>query len=205
MAIVIFFFEKKAFLNYNMIYMDLSKLNKEQRLAVEFKDGPLLIVAGAGTGKTTVLTNRLAYLVSDCGVNPEDILALTFTEKAAHEMEERAESLLPFGYYDFWISTFHSFGDRVLKNYGLYVGVPTNYKLLNDSGSWILMRKNFSKFNFLKEYRPLGNPTKFIQALISHFHQCKNEGIYPENYLEYADSLKLNLDDILSGKKSITV
>jgi DNA helicase-2/ATP-dependent DNA helicase PcrA len=181
--------------------MDLSKLNKEQKSAVEFGEGPLLIVAGAGTGKTTVLTNRLAYLVDGFGVTPEEILALTFTEKAAHEMEERAEGLLPFGYYDFWISTFHSFCDRVLKNYGLYVGIPTNYKLLNDSGSWILIRKNFSKFGFLKEYRPLGNPTKFIQALISHFHQCKNEGIYPDDYLEYADSLKLNLDNIPMGAK----
>ncbi|MFA5178316.1 MAG: ATP-dependent DNA helicase [Candidatus Paceibacterota bacterium] len=176
--------------------MDLSKLNKEQKQAVETIDGPLLIVAGAGTGKTTVLTNRLAYLVSEQNIKPEEILALTFTEKAAHEMEERAEKLLPFGYYDFWISTFHSFGDRVLKNYGLSIGIPTNYKLLNDSGSWILMRKNFHKFNFLKEYRPLGNPTKFIQALVNHFHQCKNEGIYPSEYLEYADSLKTSLNDI---------
>jgi len=182
-------------------YMDLSKLNKEQKQAVEFGDGPLLIVAGAGTGKTTVLTNRLAYLVSEKGIKPEEILALTYTEKAAYEMEDRAEKLLPFGYYDFWISTFHSFCDRVLKNYGLSVGLPTNYKLLNESGSWILMRKNFNKFNFLKEYRPLGNPTKFIQALVKHFHQCKNEGIYPENYLEYADSLKLNLDDIPIASK----
>ncbi|MFA5009418.1 MAG: ATP-dependent DNA helicase [Candidatus Paceibacterota bacterium] len=181
--------------------MDLSKLNKEQKQAVKTINGPLLIVAGAGTGKTTVLTNRLAYLVSEENVKPEEILALTFTEKAAHEMEERVEKLLPFGYYDFWISTFHSFGDRILKNYGLYVGLPTNYKLLNDSGSWILLRKNFNKFNFLKEYRPLGNPTKFIQALVSHFHQCKNEGIYPEHYLEYADSLKLNFDNFFVSKK----
>jgi DNA helicase-2/ATP-dependent DNA helicase PcrA len=184
-----------------MAYMDLDKLNKEQRQAVEFTDGPLLIVAGAGTGKTTVLTNRLAYLVSEKGIPPEEILALTFTEKAAHEMEERAEKLLPFGYYDFWISTFHSFCDRVLKNYGLYVGIPTNYKLLNDSGAWILVRKNWNRFNFLKEYRPLGNPTKFIQALIKHFHQCKNEGIYPENYLEYADTLKLSLDNFTVATK----
>jgi len=66
-------------------------------------------VAGAGTGKTTVLTHRLAYLIQEKGVRPEEILATTFTEKAAQEMEERVEELLPFGYYDFWISTFHSF------------------------------------------------------------------------------------------------
>ena len=181
----------------------LSKLNKEQKEAVTFDKGPLLIVAGAGTGKTTVLTHRIAYLIKEKGIKPEEILAVTFTEKAAREMEERVEKLLPFGYYDLWISTFHSFCDRILKRYGLSIGIPTNYKLLEQTGSWILIRKNFDKFNFLKEYRPLGNPTKFIQALVSHFGHCKNEGIYPENYLEHADSLKFNLDDIPVGSKSV--
>ncbi|MFA5730284.1 MAG: UvrD-helicase domain-containing protein, partial [Candidatus Paceibacterota bacterium] len=181
----------------------LSKLNKGQKEAVTFDQGPLLIVAGAGTGKTTVLTHRIAYLISEKGIKPEEILAVTFTEKAAREMEERVEKLLPFGYYDLWISTFHSFCDRILKRYGLLIGIPTNYKLLEQTGSWILIRKNLDKFNFLKEYRPLGNPTKFIQALVSHFGHCKNEGIYPENYLEHADSLKLNMDDIPVGSKSV--
>lgn len=181
----------------------LSKLNKEQKEAVTFGKGPLLIVAGAGTGKTTVLTHRIAYLIKEKGIEPEEILAVTFTEKAAREMEERVEKLLSFGYYDFWISTFHSFCDRTLKRYGLSIGIPTNYKLLEQTGSWILIKKNFDKFNFLKEYRPLGNPTKFIQALVSHFGHCKNEGIYPENYLEHADSLKLNMDDIPVGSKLV--
>ena len=169
----------------------LDGLNKEQKEAVTFGDGPLLIVAGAGTGKTTVLTKRIAYLISK-GLKPNEILALTFTEKAANEMEERVEKLLDYGYYDFWISTFHSFCDRILKNYGLEIGIPINYRLIDDTGAWILIKKNFDKFSFLKEYRPLGNPSKFIHALISHFHVCKNEGIYPEDYLEYADSLKEN-------------
>jgi len=181
----------------------LSKLNKEQKEAVTFKKGPLLIVAGAGTGKTTVLTHRIAYLIKEKGIRPEEILAVTFTEKAAKEMEERVEKLLPFGYYDFWISTFHSFCDRILKRYGLSIGIPTNYKLLEQTGSWILIKKNFDKFNFLKEYRPLGNPTKFIEALVSHFGHCKNEGIYPENYLEHVDSLRLNMDDIPVGSKAV--
>jgi len=181
----------------------LEKLNKEQKEAVTFDKGPLLIVAGAGTGKTTVLTHRIAYLISEKGIKPEEILAVTFTEKAAREMGERVEKLLSFGYYDLWISTFHSFCDRILKRYGLSIGIPSNYKLLEQTGSWILIKKNFDKFNFLKEYRPLGNPTKFIQALVSHFGHCKNEGIYPENYLEHADSLKLNMDDIPVGSKSV--
>ncbi len=181
----------------------LAKLNKEQKEAVTFDRGPLLIVAGAGTGKTTVLTHRIAYLIKEKGIKPEEIMAVTFTEKAAQEMEDRVESLLPFGYYDLWISTFHSFCDRILKRYGLGIGLPTNYKLLDSTASWILIKKNFDKFNFLKIYRPMGNPTKFIEALISHFTHCKNEGIYPENYLEHADSLKLNMDDIPVGSKSV--
>jgi len=181
--------------------MDLSKLNKEQKEAVTFGEGPLLIVAGAGTGKTTVLTHRIAYLIAEKDIKPEEILAVTFTEKAAKEMEDRVEALLPFGYYDLWVSTFHSFCDRILKNHGISIGLPTNYKLVDSTGSWVLVRKNFDKFNFLKEYRPLGNPTKFIHALISHFNHCKNEGIYPKDYLEHADSLKFNLDDIPVASK----
>jgi len=169
----------------------LKGLNKEQLEAVKHDKGPLLIVAGAGTGKTTVLTKRIAYLISK-GLDPNNILALTFTEKAASEMEDRVSNLLDFGYYDFWISTFHSFCDRVLKNYGLEIGLPS-YKLIDSTGAWILVKKNFDKFAFLKVYRPLGNPTKFIHALIDHFQSCKNEGIFPEDYLEYADSLKKDL------------
>ncbi|MFA5432382.1 MAG: UvrD-helicase domain-containing protein [Candidatus Paceibacterota bacterium] len=181
----------------------LSKLNSEQKEAVTYDRGPLLIVAGAGTGKTTVLTHRIAYLIREKGIKPEEILAVTFTEKAAREMEERVEKLLPFGYYDFWISTFHSFCDRILKRYGLSIGISTNYKLLEQTGSWVLIKKNFDKFSFLKEYRPLGNPTKFIEALVSHFGHCKNEGIYPENYLEHADFLKADIENIPFIAKSI--
>jgi len=172
------------------------KLNREQKEAVIYGEGPLMVVAGAGTGKTTVLTNRIVYLIERKNVKPEEILALTFTEKAAQEMQDRVEGLLPFGYYDFWISTFHSFADKILKTHGLAIGIPTDYKLLEQTGSWIMVRKNFGKFNFLKEYRPLGNPTKFIHALISHFNHCKTEGIYPEHYREYAETLKVSFDDI---------
>ncbi|MDD4409288.1 MAG: ATP-dependent DNA helicase [Candidatus Pacebacteria bacterium] len=181
--------------------MSGKKLNKKQKEAVIFGTGPMMAVAGAGTGKTTVLTNRIIHLVEKKGVKPEEILALTFTEKAAQEMEDRVEAMLPFGYYDFWISTFHSFADKILKNYGLSIGVPTDYKLLEQTGSWILVRKNFNRFNFLKEYRPLGNPTKFIHALISHFNHCKTEGIYPEDYREYADSLVDNIDNVIIKSK----
>src|SRR3989344_8328697 len=91
-------------------------LNAEQQEAIEHGDGPLLIIAGACTGKTTVVTQRINYLVTKKNIPPSNILALTFTEKSAKEMEERVDVALPYGYTQMWISTFHSFCDRVLKN-----------------------------------------------------------------------------------------
>ena len=174
--------------------VDLEKLNKEQKEAVTFGEGPLLIVAGAGTGKTTVITQRIVHLIEKEKAKPEEILAVTFTEKAASEMEERVDDLLDYGYVDLWISTFHSFCERVLRDYGLDIGIPADFKILDQTGIWRLIRQNFDKFQ-LNYYRPLGNPTKFINALISHFSHCKDQEVYPENYLEYADKLKTNLDD----------
>jgi DNA helicase-2/ATP-dependent DNA helicase PcrA len=93
----------------------------------------LLIVAGAGTGKTTVVTRRIAHLISQKLAKPEEILALTFTEKAAEEMEARIDQLLPLS-YDAWISTFHSFCERILKLHALDIGLPNDFKLLDDVG-----------------------------------------------------------------------
>ena len=124
----------------------LENLNPEQLEAVRHKDGPLLIVAGAGTGKTTVITQRLAYLIEQGLAGSDEILALTFTEKAAGEMADRVGSLLPYGYFDLWISTFHSFGERILKEHGLSLGLPSDFKLLNEFEQWALIKKNFTKF-----------------------------------------------------------
>lgn len=96
----------------------LADLNEEQKNAVVFGDGPCMIVAGAGTGKTTVITRRIAWLIHIKKCKAEEILALTFTEKAAAEMEERADRLLPYGYVNLWILTFHAFCERVLRARG---------------------------------------------------------------------------------------
>ncbi len=178
----------------------LKNLNDEQHKAVTHKDGPLLIVAGAGTGKTTVITRRIAYIIEQGMAKSDEILALTFTEKAAGEMEERVDKLLPMGYLDLWISTFHSFGERILKEHGLEIGLPADFKLLNEFEQWSLVRKNSDKFD-LDYYRPMGNPTKFIHALIKHFSRAKDEDISPADYLKYAEELRENLDGMLSGSK----
>ena len=178
----------------------MENLNKEQLEAVTHKNGPLLIVAGAGTGKTTVITQKIAYTIEQDWAKPEEILALTFTEKAAGEMEERVDRLLPLGYLDLWISTFHSFGERILKEHGLDIGLPADFKLLNEFEQYALIKNNLDKFD-LDYYRPLGNPTKFIQALTKHFSRLKDEDIEADEYLKYAEELRENMDNMLSGGK----
>ncbi|MBR9703008.1 UvrD-helicase domain-containing protein, partial [Candidatus Woesearchaeota archaeon] len=167
----------------------LTGLNKAQEQAVLHKDGPLLIVAGAGTGKTTVIARRVAWLIENQKVDPEKILALTFMDKATEEMEERVNDLLPLGYPDLWINTFHSFGERVLKEVALEVGLNPNFKLLSEPEQWLFIRKHLFDFK-LEYYRPLGNPSRFIRALAHHFSRAKDEDITPEQYLKYVDKLE---------------
>lgn len=176
----------------------LENLNLEQQQAVTHKNGPLLIVAGAGTGKTTVVTRRLAWLVENKLAKTEEILTLTFTDKASQELEERIDQLLPYGFLDLWIHTFHSFCERILKQHCLEIGLPGDFKLLTQTESWLLVRENLEKFD-LDYYKPLGNPTKFIHALLKHFSRCKDEMIFPSDYLQYAESLVLDSDLIVEG------
>ncbi|MFH1866667.1 MAG: ATP-dependent helicase, partial [Patescibacteria group bacterium] len=169
----------------------LKDLNTEQKAAVTHGSGPLLIVAGAGTGKTTVITRRVAWLIEQNKAQPNEILALTFTDKAAGEMEERVDKLLPLGYVNLWVSTFHSFAERVLKDYGLDIGLPGDFKLLDTTEQWLLVKQNLDKFD-LDYYRPLGNATKFVHALLKHFSRAKDEEVYPDDYLKLAESQRLD-------------
>ncbi|MFH1193456.1 MAG: ATP-dependent DNA helicase [bacterium] len=179
----------------------LDNLNPEQLQAVEHTDGPLLIIAGAGTGKTTVITKKIAYLIEQGLAKPDEILALTFTDKAAGEMEERVDRLLPYGYLDLWISTFHAFCEKILRERGIEIGLP-DFKLLSTAEQWMLMRKNLDKFK-LDYYRPMGNPTKFLHALLQHFSRAKDEVVSPEDYLNHAKNLKLDGDTPPSGSPLI--
>lgn len=165
--------------------MDLNKLNKEQLEAVTHENGPLLIIAGAGTGKTHVITSRILYLIQERKVDPTSILALTFTEKATEEMIERVDTALPYSYEEIAIHTFHGFCDKILKESGLEIGLDTSYKILPQLDQWMFIKKHLFDFD-LDYYRPLGNPGKFISALGTHFSRLKDEDISPESYLEFA-------------------
>lgn len=175
-------------------------VNAEQKAAIEHDAGPLLIVAGAGTGKTTVITQRIAWLILNQHVPTDSILALTFTDKAATEMEERVDRLLPYGYVNLWISTFHAFCERILREHAIDIGLPGDFRLLNQSEQWLLIRRNLDRFQ-LDYYRPLGNPTRFIGALLKHFSRLEDEDISPEEYLEYARSLGLDRDEETPTRK----
>ncbi len=165
------------------------KLNQEQKEAVEYGDGPLLIIAGAGTGKTTVITERIKYLVSSGKAKTSEILALTFTDKAAREMEERVDITMPYGYTDMWISTFHSFCDRILRQEALQIGLNPGYKLMNEAEMTQFLINNLFKFD-LDYFRPLGNPTKFVGGMLQHFSRLKDEDVTPEEYVKYAKKLQ---------------
>jgi DNA helicase II / ATP-dependent DNA helicase PcrA len=158
--------------------------NEEQQKAIFFGEGPLLIVAGAGTGKTTVITERIRHLILHQHVDPQHILALTFTEKASREMEERIDRALPYGMTQMWISTFHSFCDRVLKREGIHIGLQPRYTLMNEAESTLFFRQRLFEFN-LEYFRPLGNPTKFIGGMLEHFSRLQDEDITPDEYIQW--------------------
>ncbi len=168
----------------------LEDLNKDQTDAVTHRQGPLLIIAGAGTGKTTVITRRIAWLISERLARQDEILALTFTDKAAADMQERVDILVPYGYTDIWISTFHAFGDRLLREAALVAGLDPDFKVLSRPEAAVFFREHLFEFK-LSYYRPLSEPTRFIEALISLFSRIKDEDISPQEYLAYAQDLMI--------------
>src|SRR5512132_4064491 len=167
----------------------LDGLNNEQRRAVTHDAGPLLIVAGAGTGKTTVITRRIAWLIAQRRARPEEILALTFTDKAAAEMEARVDQLVPYGYADVEIATFHAFGDSLLRGHSLEIGLQNDFSVLSRAEQVIFLRDRLFELP-LSRYRPLGDPTRHLQAIITLISRCKDEDISPEEYRAAAERLQ---------------
>ncbi|NEN82295.1 DNA helicase PcrA [Paenibacillus elgii] len=153
----------------------IQKLNPQQRRAVETTDGPLLIMAGAGSGKTRVLTHRIAYLIGTRKAAPWSILAITFTNKAAREMQERVSALVGPQGQDIWVSTFHSMCVRILRRDISRIGFTSNFTIL-DSGDQLSVIKNCMKEMNIdsKKFEP-----KAVQAAISN---AKNELLTPEKF-----------------------
>ena len=166
----------------------LDDLNREQKQAVMHKGAPLLVVAGPGTGKTTVITHRIAWLILAQKIDAEHIAALTFTDKAANEMQERVDRLLPYGYTQTFIGTFHRFGEQLLRKYALEAGLPANFRILNEVETINLVRTHLFNMD-LKSLRPLGNPTKYASALVKVIGRAKDELVTLQEYQKWAARL----------------
>ncbi|MDO4312649.1 MAG: DNA helicase PcrA [Eubacteriales bacterium] len=154
---------------------NLDTLNKPQQEAVQYTEGPLLILAGAGSGKTRVLTHRIAYLIEEKGINPWNILAITFTNKAAGEMRERVDRIVGFGAESIWVSTFHSTCVRILRRHIDRLGYDTNFTIYDTDDQKTLMKDVCKHLQIdTKIYKE-----RNLMAAIS---SAKNEMITPEEY-----------------------
>ncbi|MBR1386734.1 MAG: UvrD-helicase domain-containing protein [Bacilli bacterium] len=159
--------------------MNLDSLNEEQKKAVLKTEGPTLILAGAGSGKTKVLTTKIAYLIEECGVSPYNILAITFTNKAAKEMSDRLFNLVGIKAKNAQVSTFHSFGVKILRNHYKELGYDKNFIIMDSDDSLSIIKKILkSKDLDPKSYSPNG-----IRNQISN---CKNEMMSANDYQKFA-------------------
>ena len=161
--------------------VDLSELNPAQREAAECTSGPLLVLAGAGSGKTRVLTYRIAHMIADEGVRPWQVLAITFTNKAAAEMRERLNRLLPAGTRGMWVCTFHAMCVRILREDGELLGYRPNFSIYDDDDSRRLVKTIMDE----QDIDPKQAPPNAIRALIS---QAKNALVSPEEMEAHASS-----------------
>ena len=159
--------------------IDLSVLNDPQRQAVLCTEGPLLVLAGAGSGKTRVLTYRIAHLIDDCDVAPWEILAITFTNKAAAEMRERLGRLIGGGARGMWVSTFHSMCVRMLRADAERMGFTKNFTIYDDADSKRLVKDIMAELDI--------DPRRFpLNALRNRISQAKNELVVPEDFADTA-------------------
>ena len=161
--------------------MKIDDLNDKQKEAVKKTEGPLLILAGAGSGKTRVLTTRIAYLIEDIGISPYNILAITFTNKAANEMKERLYSLIGNTSDNIQISTFHSFGLKILRENYEKLGYTSNFSIMDSDDTLSIVKKIIKDFNLDKKVYN-------ANAIRYKISSCKNELISPSAYNKYAIS-----------------
>ena len=165
----------------------LENLNKEQLEAVKTTEGPLLVLAGAGSGKTKVLTTRVAYLIDELGITPESILAITFTNKAAKEMKDRIFKMLGTVAYQIQISTFHSFGLTILKEHYDKLGYDKNFTILDSDDSSTVVKK------ILKDMDK--DPKKYsYKAIRNKISSAKNELMEPEDLAKFSTN---DMDDLV--------
>lgn len=189
----------------------LDALNEPQRQAVMATDGPLLILAGAGSGKTRVLTHRTAYLIEECGVNPYNITAITFTNKAAGEMRERIDQMVGYGSESIWVCTFHSTCVRILRRYIDRLGFGTNFTIYDSDDQKTLMKdickrleidtKMYKEKMFLSAISSakdeLIDPIEFETRAAGDYVKRKQAQVYREYQQALKQNNALDFDDLI--------
>lgn len=189
----------------------LAGLNDKQKEAVLHFEGPLLILAGAGSGKTRVLTHRIAYLIEEHNVNPYNILALTFTNKAANEMRERVDNIVTYGTQNIWVSTFHSTCVRILRRYIDHLGYDRNFTIYDSDDQKSLMKdickqlnidtKKYKERTFLNAISSAKDELKTPEQYADEVAKEYNKKIFGRVYKEYQKRLKqnnaLDFDDLI--------
>lgn len=173
----------------------LTGLNDQQLKAARHTEGPMLVVAGAGTGKTQVITRRIAHLIAQKIAEPTQILALTFTERAAREMQERLHDLVGWRSFQVPVMTFHAFGAEMLARYGAHIGRSVRGGLLNDNQKTLLISQHFSEIQ-LEYYHPGEALLEFIQGVVDYIGLLQNAGISSQTYSAYTARLDQHNADL---------
>ncbi len=178
-------------------------LNPQQLRAVHHKTGPMLVVAGAGTGKTRVITHRIARLIESGEAKPEEILALTFTEKAAQEMADRLHELIGWQSFQVPVLTFNAFGGELLGRFASHIGRSIRGGLINNTQKTLLLQQRFDEIH-LEYYGLQGNLYEFLRGIVQYIEQLQNAGVTAEQYHEFVAKLRIgdewSADDILEQK-----
>ena len=181
----------------------LSQLNEQQRRAVLINEGSLLVFAGAGSGKTRVITTKIAYAVEKLGINPYRILAVTFTNKACREMQERVVSMIGDEGSSVMIRTFHSFGVWLLRKYGRRVGLDANFKIYDDDDSVQLLcqacpddnkkeiAEYYKKISLLKDRMEKPN---MLDDRLCRYYNRYNEMLYRTGNVDFADMILKSIE-----------
>ena len=189
----------------------MNGLNDMQSAAVQYTDGPLLLLAGAGSGKTRVLTHRVAYLIEEKGVAPYNILAITFTNKAAGEMRERVDRIVSFGAESVWVSTFHSLCVRILRRYIDNLDYQTNFTIYDSDDQKAVVKECLKKLNMdSKQYPERGimaeisrakerfiSPAEFDREASGNYRKMQVARVYNEYQTKLKQSNALDFDDLL--------
>lgn len=189
----------------------MNGLNDMQSAAVQYTDGPLLLLAGAGSGKTRVLTHRVAYLIEEKGVAPYNILAITFTNKAAGEMRERVDRIVSFGAESVWVSTFHSLCVRILRRHIDNLDYQTNFTIYDSDDQKAVVKECLKKLNMdSKQYPERGimaeisrakerfiSPAEFDREASGNYRKMQIARVYNEYQAKLKQSNALDFDDLL--------